>query len=70
MVKFSVDLNVRYDDLPVYWNPEGKVYRRLDYEIQMISTGTEMTWKFLVDGDVQGKKDVRIFEEEDDFRTR
>ena len=69
LVKFSVDVDTGYDLLPVFQNSDGKIFRKLNYEIQMISTGTEMTWGFVLDGQVLGKQNVRIFDEADDSRA-
>lgn len=49
-----------FDELSVFVNSDNKVFRRLNYEIQMSSTGTEMRWNFLIDGKVLGEQNVQV----------
>lgn len=60
LVKFSISLDMTFDELSEFLNSDNKVFRRLNYEIQMSSTGTEMRWNFLIDGKVLGEQNVQV----------
>lgn len=53
-----------FDQLPQHVSAaDGMTLRRLDYQVQMVTTGTSMEWEVRVDGVLQGQEALEIQED-------
>lgn len=63
-VTIKIPLKVAFDQLPRHISAsDGVVLRRLDYQVQMVTTGTSMEWEVRVDGVLQGQEALDIQED-------
>lgn len=59
------DTAVDIMSLPALTNSLGKVYRRLDFEVEMICSGSSIDFAVIYNGKRQGSKNVAV-----DYSTR
>jgi hypothetical protein len=49
-----------FEQFSAYTNPQGKVYRRLEFDVEMSVVGTSLDFVVLVNGQEQARKSVYV----------
>lgn len=60
LASIKVLLDTEYTNLPFWENNVGDRFRKIDFRVEMISTGTSLTWKAIVNDRVLGEEDVMV----------